>query len=456
MDYTEVPRSLIFKDRTSLNDFGVLDVGTINNYLFTQMRKLTLLRCGDAKEIALQCFNNAYYICTLIQLDEFPDLCMDKYEKKLLEVKIPFSEDVYQASMALVCVLLAAYDDKYKQKDNPVIESIHHWTSSNKWTGSLNHKSFEDIIEKCCTDSFHFAPNAFAPRDITEVINNVSVDNLVKGKEYVSERLVLIGDKSCRNKILDKVMLRINKDLHELYETWGFDPETNRFEDDEGEYYESDYKLLERVLQEIDEKKAAINYYGKSLQLAPPNFEDSISSIPTTLRINPFMPLTEVIQQTENMSDDNMDKGKDHDTSKYVARIKELEDENKRLKKVLELDKVLEDDNMRLQIDERIIFVSTALGVPWNSGMTNQTQLAKIIEHFSGDSYKSIRSRIVTINKEIKEENKYPGEGLSQGTKEAVNNVIGWLSKATNSKLNTPATDKMIKDIKDVFLNSLE
>ena len=104
MDYTQVPRSLIYKDRTSLDDFGVQTPGTINNYLFTQMRRMTLLRCGDAKDIALRCFNNAYYICTLMQLEEFPDLCMDKYESLLFQEKISSPEDVYQASMALVCV----------------------------------------------------------------------------------------------------------------------------------------------------------------------------------------------------------------------------------------------------------------------------------------------------------------------------------------------------------------
>lgn len=152
MDYTKLPRSLIYNDRESLNEFGVQTAGTLNNYLFTQMRRMTLLRCGDAKEIALKCLNNAYYICTLMQLEEFPDICMDKYEQILLPDMIPFPEDVYQASMALVCVLLGAYDDKYKQEDNILIESIHHWTCSNKWRGHLAHNSFENIIKFCTPD----------------------------------------------------------------------------------------------------------------------------------------------------------------------------------------------------------------------------------------------------------------------------------------------------------------
>lgn len=267
MDYTQVPRALIYKHRTTLNDFGVRDEGTFNNYIFTQMRKMTLLRCGDAKEIALRCFNNAYYICTLIQLEEFPDLCMDKYEKRLMAVKIPFPEDVYQASMALVCVILAAYDDKYKQKNNPLIDSIHHWTSSNKWTGSLTHKSFKDIIENCSPDRFHFAPNAFAPRDITEAIKNVSVDDLVAGKEYVIERLIF-EDNICINDELKNAIRRINKDLNDMYEDWGFNPKTDTFEDFD-EQYEPDYHTIMDVRQEIDTKREAIGYFEKFFQIAP-------------------------------------------------------------------------------------------------------------------------------------------------------------------------------------------
>lgn len=278
MDYTSVPRSLIYKDRTTLNEFGVQDEGTFNNYIFTQMRKLTLLRCGDAKEIALRCFNNAYYICTLIQLEEFPDLCMDKYEKKLMAVKTPFPEDVYQASMALVCVILAAYDDKYKKKDNILIDSIYDWTRSKKWTGSSSHKSFEDIIEKCKPDRFHFAPNAFAPRYITEAIKNVSVDGLVDGKEYVIERLIF-EDNICINDELENAIRRINNDLNEIYEEWDFNPKTNMFENLD-ELYEPDFNALADARKEIDKKREAIGYFEKFFQIAPQGIEKLIASAP--------------------------------------------------------------------------------------------------------------------------------------------------------------------------------
>ncbi len=259
MDYIKIPRSLIYKDRTDLKDFGVQILGTMNNYLFTQMRKLTLLHCGNAKEIALQCFNNAYYICTLIQLEEFPDLCMDKYEEKLLEVKIPFPEDVYQASMALVCVLLAAYDDKYKQKDNLLIQSIHHWTSSNKWTNSNYCKSFEDIINTCSTDSFILPQSEFAPRSIIDAIENISTNELAIGVIYLCKKLALLENQRKRIYGADLAIARLNDDLREIYEEWGYDPKTKRF-DSEKENPLGDIQDMHFFSQVTKLKEKAVEY----------------------------------------------------------------------------------------------------------------------------------------------------------------------------------------------------
>jgi len=261
MDYTQVPRSLIYKDRTDLKDYGVKDDGTMNNFLFTQMRKLTLLRCGNAKEIALQCFNNAYFICTLIQLDEFPDLSMDKYEKILLKVKIPFSGDVYQASMALVCVFLAAYNDKYKQTDNPLIESIHHWTSSNKWTGSLSHKSFEDIINTCSTERFTLPQSEFAPRDIVEVIENCSVRVLMVYAEYICERLALLKDSRQRIHGTDMAIARIKDYQRELCEDSEYNPKKDCFKYADDDPFLRDLTFEENVRGNYQQCKKTIDYY---------------------------------------------------------------------------------------------------------------------------------------------------------------------------------------------------
>ena len=315
MDYTKVPRSLIYKDREDLNDFGVQTQGTLNNYLFTQMRRMTLLRCGDAKEIALQCFNNAFYICTLIELEEFPDLCMDKYEAILLPEMIPFPEDVYQASMALVCVFLAAYDDKYKQKDDPLIESIYHWTSSNKWVGSYSRKSFEDIIEKCSPDGFSVSADMFTPRNIIEAIKNADIKSLALGADYVCEKLDLLKDQRSINHEINLAIMRLNKRLYELYDEYGYDDKTDRFTE------KMPFEEFDNLVKDVKHIKEAINTINKHYQIVPQTVDKLIYSIPTSLTNKHPAILTE-----RNLVDA---KG---DTDAMQARINELTTENLKLK----------------------------------------------------------------------------------------------------------------------------
>lgn len=280
MDYTKVPRQLIYKERKDLDEFGVRVEGTINNYLFTKMRKMTLLRCSDAKDVALKCLNNAYYICTLIQLEEFPDLCMDKYQELLLPEMIPFPEDVYQASMALVCVLLKAYDDKYKQKDDLVIESIYHWTSSNRWTGSPNHKSFTDIIDTCNPEGYIIASDAFAPRDIIEVIENVHINNLIYYTEYICVRLTHMGDKRKRMYGADMAIARLRDDLRLFCNDNQYNPTTNRFIHEHD--YPRDYIYASQIKDKVESYKKAIKYIEDHYprEEAGDNADDTKKTVP--------------------------------------------------------------------------------------------------------------------------------------------------------------------------------
>ena len=462
MDYTKVPRGLIYKERTNLNDFGVDKPGTINHHLFSQMRRMTLLRCGDAKKIALRCFNNAYYICTLIQLDEFPDLSVDKYEALLLPDMIPFPEDVYQASMALVCVLLAAYDDKYKQKDEPLIESIHHWTSHNKWMNSSARKSFEDIIEKCSPDGFSLAPDTFAPRDIVEVIENANVNNLILFPEYICERLALLEDQRQRMYWANKAIAHLKDDLQEIYEDYGYDPKTDSFEPaipgtfgaDPG--FEEDF---ERVCKPVKEALAYFEQqYKKNVVEVSKGSAQSTTVVeqPETSR---HTPVNKTLQERIKVLEEEITRLQtkvaeaQQKNGELTSAKESVETRYNELLHQLEPDEKL-DESTKLGIDERVIFISTALGLTLDKGDTNQTQLAKFISIYSGDDWKSIRSRIVNINKELAQERETPGNGLSQGTKDAVKNVKDWLGKI--GREIAPATKRIISEIDDIYLNKKE
>ena len=116
MDYLKIPRSVIYKERNDLNDFGVRTPETMNYLLFMHMKQLVLMGVPGAREVALRCYNNAYYICTIILLeaDDFPELRISDYVDTILETEKEnkYTDEVCLVSMAMACLLLAKYDEK--------------------------------------------------------------------------------------------------------------------------------------------------------------------------------------------------------------------------------------------------------------------------------------------------------------------------------------------------------
>lgn len=366
MDYTKLPRSVVYKDRSNLSEYGVQTEGTLNHYLFNQMRRMTLLRCGNAEQIALQCLNNAYYICTLTQLEEFPDTRNDGYETQLMKVEVPFKEDVYQASMALACVMLAAYDDKYKQKDDLLIENIHHWTSHNRWMGTKFRKSFEDIIEACSPEGFSLPDDVFAPRDIIDVIENIDTELWDYYPQYICERLSLLDDSRRKTYGVDLAIARLNDELRSIFEDYGYDPKTNSFsEPTYGTYGDSpDFKDdFKRCCQPAKEAMAYINNNRQSIM-------DSVGESPKKdeQTQNPqasvsSVSVTEVSQLKNRISE-------------LSDNLKKKEEENKQLQQQLEELQAKLEEALALPEDitaEQRVRMEVALQLLESAGLTKET-----------------------------------------------------------------------------------
>ncbi len=82
MDYTEFPRELIYKEKASLKDFGVNNEMTIEHRFYEGLlKRRSIKECFKKRETILRIFNNAYYLCTLILMDEDPRLTIDKYRE---------------------------------------------------------------------------------------------------------------------------------------------------------------------------------------------------------------------------------------------------------------------------------------------------------------------------------------------------------------------------------------
>lgn len=427
MDYFITPQSLIYKKRDNLKDFGVQTAGTVNNYLFSRMVRMTLLRTGDAEKIALQCFNNAYYICTLIQMDEYPYLHLDKYEEILMKVEIPFVGDVYQASMAMVCILLGAYDDRWKKRDDILIENIYHWTSSNKWFNNLCHKSFENIVNTCNAEGFTLPKSEFVPRDIIEAIDDVSINELIIGVEYVCERLALLADSRKGMYGADLAIAHLRDALRDVYEEYGYDPKANSFKPAEYGTFGAEPDFEEWFYKESDPIKETIEYieshYPKEdareqiISKEGTQSEHEESAHATKSQIADTAPLLKRIEDLEKLNAE-LEKENKELRDRLAISSPITNEEFEKLKADWEHDKIVKEaaenrlerfksilgteeelsKEKKFNIAERIIFCSALLDCSLSEDDIIQQQMAKMIKRFSGDRWPSIRTTISEMN----------------------------------------------------------
>ena len=515
MDYTTVPRSLIYRERRSLEEFGIYEDGCIMRPLFDAIFDFDFIRAPNAEERALWCMNNAFYICTMFFLERDPKWRYDQYKRIATPEKNGFPIDLHFVTLSLVGLLLSRIEEKIpllsakgKVKNSFIMSML----------GNEEHKyifyHLSDILEIDSFKQIRIPKGTFAPRVLNaEAVHDVLMDsnfNWVKYTNYWEERSLrdivnALGKteeekhyvidilrqtsqgfyaKGFRCDQVDDLLDDIDNEIHLQYNPE--DAAVGEDENDEQNHYlelkpyeearidmleHENAKLREEINQlkeyikgaitiDVDNEVVDLGEFGSIVDNAPKTYGDATDKVERNYSAD-----SQQENKWVNMIDD--DQQSIDETPRYIESLNrqlseekeknaQLNTEINQLKEALELDKILESDTKKLQIDERIILITTALGTPWNSDLTNQTQLAKIIENFSGDDWHSIRSRIVAINSEMKKEIATPGEGLSQGTKEAINNVISWLEKATKGDKNTPTTDNLIKEIKDVFLNTME
>ncbi len=288
MDYTKVPRTLIYKDRDDLKDFGVQVPGTMNNLLFSNLKEL-FKATDKLKELILRCFNNAYYICTIIPFDDFPDTQVAEYEKLLLKDDPYDCEEVCAVSMAMVCKLLPASDIRWMPENSDLIKQIRYRFTHYQWMHSGARDSFEFMEGKHNTDELIISPSEFVPRDIIEVIENCSERDLQVNAEYICERLALMKDQRQRMYGADMAIARIKDYQRELCEDSGYSPKKDRFKYEDNNYFVSDLTWEKNVRDYYQQSKEAIDYYTQHY----PTKEEKNSKKETVE--SPQTPETEVI-----------------------------------------------------------------------------------------------------------------------------------------------------------------
>ena len=193
MDYTTAPRSLIYRERRSLEEFGIYEDDFILRRLSDAIFDFDFIRAPNAEERARWCMNNAFYICTMFFLERDPKWRYDQYIKIATPERNGFPLDLHFVTLSLVGLLLSRLEDPFpfisdkgKVRNSFIMSMLKN--GENKYIFNHLSKSLEsDFLKK-----IRIPNKTFAPRVINaEAVHDVLMDggfNWVKFTNYWEER----------------------------------------------------------------------------------------------------------------------------------------------------------------------------------------------------------------------------------------------------------------------------
>lgn len=187
MEIFQIPRVLIYEDKGQLSDYEVEDNRSVNHLLYNFLnQKFSSIQ--DKTSL----FNDAYYLCTLILMDDSPHLHFDDYS----EIAAGSGDDKDTHKDAVLCMvfkyltsIVSSQDAKLRQLTETMELEL----------------NFSALIELHELDSIQLPDSTFAPRKITkELLQEVNLKELTK--DYSIEVVLQLTTLLARNTV-DKMII---------------------------------------------------------------------------------------------------------------------------------------------------------------------------------------------------------------------------------------------------------
>ena len=478
MDYTKLPRHLIYKNRKDIDDFPVISKF---DYIYMEEAFLSLLESRpfikesyEAPELILKIFNNARYITTLICMENHPNHYLRRY------LEIAGSEDrnatianhVVPATMALVKNYLCHYMPNL-YKCSKIVEVITEDFNTQAWK-DYSQGGYDDfnklvIANDVIPKGWLSDPN-FEPRDIRDAVCDpfITVRDISENIDYIMESL-----EKCVE-IFDEEIAPLNA-MYKKLESW----HPSDFGDDMNREFALG-KISDR-LKKLDPNNAfefvnLMNEMEKSLSngtpVSPKTKEEINNYLKKTLGVS--MDEIEAASITNQDEDENKDTDENllrtiADAQKTIAEqtqtINEQQAELERLKTLNEvLNNQIErfegdtpemdiDEDTALSIKESIIFFSSIMGCNLSKEDISQTNLARLISKFTQRPKESIRPKIVDINTE-RENNAKDHTAFSDGVHQAAVNVCALIENAMEGLNKNPlphSCKQAVENIRNIY-----
>ncbi len=195
MDYTTVPRSLIYRERRSMEEFGAYEEKSITRPLAEAMLRMDFIQYSDSENRALWCMNTAFYICTMVLLEKDPRWRISKYKSIAMPKWNYKSEAFLSLTLSLTVLLLSRLEDsqhistKKGQTINDFISLMMNEGISNYIFKQLHERVEVDKYIKGTIPNTTFAPRVIDKECIHDVMSDTAF-NWVNFTKYWEERSI--------------------------------------------------------------------------------------------------------------------------------------------------------------------------------------------------------------------------------------------------------------------------
>lgn len=174
-----IPRALIYAEKENIDEFGIQDESSLNHLIYKWIHSRKEIFPGNAGfgNRKLEVFNDAYYICTVIQSVPKPEDWLSYYKR---ELKLP----------SIVLPMVYCYISKFKDKTlalSTLLMSIETYASED----SVTHMNLKDIIQYTTGWNESFPTSVFNLRNLTpDMLSTLDWEKITEG--FKKDKIELI------------------------------------------------------------------------------------------------------------------------------------------------------------------------------------------------------------------------------------------------------------------------
>lgn len=455
MDYTKLPRHLLYKDRKDIDEFPIyskFDYQTMEEVFLEALEQRPFIRDAyNASELILQIFNNARYITTLICMENHPHHYFHKYLEKAgsNDNDLTIANHAMPATMALVTNYLCHYMTEIYD-GSKIVNQINNNFDNNAWR-DLTRGGQDDFLRLIIGDRSKplgwLTDSNFEPRNIREIVDEpiINAHDIFVNIDYIMTSL-----KNGVENVDDEVtiLLFMHKKLDNLFLS---DLNDNNLKTLALKKIDTRLKMLGpnnpyEIQNPLNERENGLH---TDHDVFPETKENIRIYVMNTLGID----LEEIESTTHS-------KQTDDEIEKMKTTIADLEAENAKLKEKQTIEDCESekekldylDEWQEMSIRELAIFFSQALGVSFDPELVNKTQLANLAAKWTKPDEDSIRTKIGGLFKEEKKVNNNEIDGYSRKTKDEAINVFYFIMRiASHYSSITQQMKQMLDNLNDTY-----